>query len=131
MKIKIAEIRAIRVDSFNRGLLEQAKAVDMVYSRLGEHAPRKRLLHVDYKERGQDMNRSHVIWQPVGVSDEEMISHLMRVYKEQGCIVSAIIEVDDECQMMGVHYVRPGFTEECRRDVMELFQEQGFKGKKR
>ena len=77
---------------------------------------------MDYKEKGQDMNRSHVLYQPSGIDDKQMIAMVMEAYKERGCTVSAIIEVDDGLRMIGVHYVRPGFLEECRQDMMKMFQ---------
>ena len=114
--------KRLHVDESSKALLGQSETLDMIYSRLGAYAPRKRLLHVDYKEKGRDMNRSHVLYQPPGVSDGEIVASLMGTYKERGCTVSAIIEVDDSLRMIGVHYVRPGFLEECRQDMMKMSQ---------
>lgn len=119
MEITIAELRQ---DGFNRELLKKSEAWDKLYSVLGKDAPRKRLLHVDYKEKRQDMNRSHVLYQPPGVSDKQMIASLMQMYGERGCTVSGIIEVDGQCRVTAVHYVRPGFLEECVQDLAEIFQ---------
>lgn len=117
MKITIAELRQ---NGFSRELLKKSEAWDELYSVLGKDAPRKRLLHVDYKERGRDMNRSHVLYQPLGVSDEQMIASLMQTYEERGCTVSGIIEIDSQCRVTAVHYVRPGFLEECVQDLAQM-----------
>ncbi len=116
MRITIAELKQ---NGFSKELLKRSEVWDKLYSVLGENAPRKRLLHVDYKGKGRDMNRSHILYQPLGVRDGEMIASLMRAYEARGCTVSGIVEVDGQCRITAVHYVRPGFLEECVQDLAE------------
>ena len=44
---------SVKSNGFDRGLLERSKPLDLMYSQLGSFAPRKRLLHVDYKEKAR------------------------------------------------------------------------------
>lgn len=125
MKIAAAETKGVQVNGFNKDLLKRLEALDMLYSSLGSLAPKKRLLHVDYKEKGRDMNISLIAYQPAGTGDAQMVADTKRLFEERGCSVSAIIEVDDEFRMIGVHYIRPGFLEECRQDMIKMPQGRG------
>lgn len=113
-------ITMVELKQFSKELLKRSEAWDKLYSALGRYAPEKRLLHVDYKEKGRDMNRSHILYQPLGVSDGDMIASLMRAYDARGCTVSGIVEVDGQCRIAAIHYVRPGFLEECVQDLAEM-----------
>lgn len=115
-------IVGIQVGEFDKKLLKQAKVWEGWYSALGECAPRKRLLQVDYKEKGQDMHQSLALYQPPDMSDEEMIAAITQCFEEQRRTVSAIVEVDDKGYMTAPLYACPGFLEECREYMIKMFQ---------
>lgn len=113
------------VEEFSKELLERSPLDDM-YAEYGEYAPRKRFMHVDYKdEDGRDMHRSHVFYQLPDMDDEKIILCLMAMYEVRGCAVSAILEVDSDCRAMKAHYIRPGFLEECAQEVEKMLKGKG------
>lgn len=116
-------IVGIQVGEFDKKLLKQAKVWEGLYSTLGECAPRKRLLQVDYKEKSQDMHQSLALYQPPGMNDEDMVAAIKQGFEEQRRTVSAIVEVDDNGYMTAPLYACPSFLEECREYMIKMFQE--------
>ena len=122
MKIKKFTV-GIQVGEFDKKLLERSKMFDAIGSRLGDLAPRKRLLMVDYKEKGRDMHQSLMLCQPPEMDDTQMVNSIKRYFEDQGRTVSSIVDVDDNGCMIAPLYTCPGFLEECRQDAEKLFRE--------
>lgn len=104
------------MDKFDKDILHSSEIVDTLFGALGDNTPRKRLLQIDYKENGADMNISAVVYQNVGLSDDKMIAELVISYVEQGKIISSIVEVNAKSQLVGVMYIAPEILKEYVKD---------------
>lgn len=109
-------------DIFNAGLLSYAKAFRAMAAPLGDHAPRCRLLSIDYKDcHGTDFSQDIAAGQNPGMTDGQMVELIREQYANQGFTVSAITEITETASgiIPRALYIRPGFIEEG-------FEEQGF-----
>lgn len=116
---------------FDKDLLENSMKMDALYQSLGANAPKKRLLHMDYKENGTDKNISVAVYQNSGMSDETIVSELIKTYAAQGRTVGCVGEVDGSGFPSAILYVAPWYVDECREElgVIKIDGEVSQKGR--
>lgn len=109
----------MRTDIFNADLLAYAQVFKVMTAPLGDHAPRLRLLSVDYKDkRGIDCSQDIAVGQNPDMSDERLVELVRNQCAGMGLTVSAISEVTETASgiVPRALYIRPGFLEESIAD---------------
>lgn len=70
------------------------RVIDAVCAPLGDYAPRKRRMIVDYKNsKGEDYNEELIGWHIEGVTDEALVEQVRADLKRRGYEVTAILEL--------------------------------------
>ena len=83
--------------------------MDVLLSQFGENAPKKRLLVIDYEERGADKHDDLAAYQYRNMTDVDLINGLVIKYAKQDKWVTSIVEVDSNYHWMRQLYIAPGF----------------------
>lgn len=87
-------------------------AFDMLHEVLGEYAPRKRRLLLDFKDgSGQDRNTDTIAWHNRNTADEAVIEMLKTQIASEGGTLSAVTELLENEKVCCLYCV-PGFIEE-------------------
>ena len=74
--------------------LQAAAFFDDLMSPLGDYAPKKRILVVDFKgPNGLDYNQSFIAWQPRGMDNDALIRSVRQEIEKAGNVVSCISEI--------------------------------------
>lgn len=73
------------------------RVIDAVCAPLGEYAPRKRRLIVDYKDsKGEDYHEELIGWHIQGTTDESLVEQVRADLKRRGYEVTAILELCED-----------------------------------
>lgn len=103
---------------YDTKLLAYAKVFNALMEPLGDHAPRLRLLTVDYKNQaGVDCCQDITFAQTSNVTDQRLVAIVMEQYAGLGFKVSAVTEVivTDRGILPNFLYIRPEFLIECTK----------------
>lgn len=93
--------------------------IDKVTEPLGDQAPKKHNLCVDYKENGADRNMTFTIWLPPAAPDAEVVKLIFELMKAPGRIIIGITE-----QLHGGYYVYYLNAEEIEKDAAAMRREE-------
>lgn len=100
---------------FNSDLLKYAQVFKTMAAPLGDHAPRCRLLSVDYKNKADvDCYQDIAVGQNPDMTDGRLVELVRQQYTGMGFTVSAITEIVmvDDVAATNSLYIKPGFLEE-------------------
>jgi len=92
---------------------DMERVVDALTGPLGDYAPRRRHLMVDYKDKdGTDFHQEVLVLHPNGATDESLVQSI----KEQLPGLTAIAELlpDDKWSAL---YIAPGYLEEYAAEI--------------
>jgi len=107
------------MELFNKNLLQSAEIMDTLYNALGDYKPKKRILKVDYKEKGIDKNIDLIIYQHPLWDDKALIEELLKVYAEQRKEIGFIMEMDKNGNPIIALYSTRWYLEESMNDFIK------------
>lgn len=85
---------------------------DTISAVMGDYAPRKRRLLLDFKDdHGQDRNMDAIVWHNPKTTDETVVKALQKQMRSEGGRLSAVSEVLEDGTGYCL-YCAPGFLEE-------------------
>lgn len=99
-------------DSFSR----VNQMMDMLFEPLGDYAPRRRQLLVDYKDRsGMDFHQDLVTWHNRRATDEALVQSVREALAGKGHTLTALWEIIGGGRIKSL-YMTPGYLEESLRE---------------
>lgn len=98
--------------ALNMNIGQLSAIMDMLMEPLGEYAPIKHIMLVDYSENGVDYNQDVLVMQPRTVSIDDVVRRVLSDMSKPGRVIHCIHEMDEET--VTVHYISPALAATLR-----------------